>query len=177
MCTCTPVTKANIYESLFCVRHTSWFLTCAELWNLPENLGGRGATTTTNPTLQMMQPRRRRLRQPAKAYIMNKLQNQLWNPDCVVPEPFCLTSLLQAHVQMCTHKHVPTHTWIHAHTQTHAYTPVQKTQEIEFLSLGLGRSPGGGNGNPLQYSCHLFLISSASVRSIPFLSFIEPIFA
>ena len=27
------------------------------------------------------------------------------------------------------------------------------------------------------YSCHLFLISSASVRSIPFMSFIEPIFA
>ena len=27
------------------------------------------------------------------------------------------------------------------------------------------------------YSCHLFLISSASVRIIPFLSFIEPIFA
>ena len=27
------------------------------------------------------------------------------------------------------------------------------------------------------YSCHLFLISSAFVRSIPFLSFIEPIFA
>ena len=27
------------------------------------------------------------------------------------------------------------------------------------------------------YSCHLFLISSASVRSVPFLSFIEPIFA
>ena len=26
------------------------------------------------------------------------------------------------------------------------------------------------------YSCHLFLISSASVRSIPFLPFIEPIF-
>ena len=28
-----------------------------------------------------------------------------------------------------------------------------------------------------MYSCRLFLISSASVRSIPFLSFIEPIFA
>ena len=27
------------------------------------------------------------------------------------------------------------------------------------------------------YSCHLFLIFSASVRSLPFLSFIEPIFA
>ena len=29
----------------------------------------------------------------------------------------------------------------------------------------------------LVYSCHLFLIASASVRSIPFLSFIKPIFA
>ena len=28
-----------------------------------------------------------------------------------------------------------------------------------------------------MYSCHLFLISSVSVRSLPFLSFIEPIFA
>ena len=28
-----------------------------------------------------------------------------------------------------------------------------------------------------MYSCHLFLISSASLRSIPFLSFINPIFA
>ena len=31
--------------------------------------------------------------------------------------------------------------------------------------------------NSSMYSCHLFLISSASVRSIPFLSFTEPIFA
>ena len=30
--------------------------------------------------------------------------------------------------------------------------------------------------NSSVYSCYLFLISSASVRSIPFLSFIEPIF-
>ena len=28
-----------------------------------------------------------------------------------------------------------------------------------------------------MYSCHVFLVSSASVRSIPFLSFIEPIFS
>ena len=27
------------------------------------------------------------------------------------------------------------------------------------------------------YSCHFFLISSASVRSLPFLSYIEPVFA
>ena len=25
--------------------------------------------------------------------------------------------------------------------------------EMQVLSLGLGRSPGEGNGNPLQYSC------------------------
>ena len=31
--------------------------------------------------------------------------------------------------------------------------------------------------NSSVYSCYLFLISSASVRSLPFLSFIEPIFA
>ena len=31
--------------------------------------------------------------------------------------------------------------------------------------------------SPSVYSCYLFLISSASARSIPFLSFIEPIFA
>ena len=37
-----------------------------------------------------------------------------------------------------------------------------------------GTLPGGWHDNPLQYSCHLFLISSASVSSIPFLSFLSP---
>ena len=27
------------------------------------------------------------------------------------------------------------------------------TQEMRVRSLGQGDSPGGGNGNPLQYSC------------------------
>ena len=30
---------------------------------------------------------------------------------------------------------------------------MQETQEMAVWSLGQGRSPGGGNGNPLQYSC------------------------
>ena len=30
--------------------------------------------------------------------------------------------------------------------------PMQKTQEMQVLSLGLERSPGGGNGNLFQYS-------------------------
>ena len=45
------------------------------------------------------------------------------------------------------------------------------------LPLGL-RGKAGASLESLQgRRCHLFLISSASVRSIPFLSFIEPIFA
>ena len=47
---------------------------------------------------------------------------------------------------------------------------------------GVGDGQGGlaccnSWGCTSVYSCHVFLISSASVRSIPFLSFIEPIFA
>ena len=30
---------------------------------------------------------------------------------------------------------------------------MQETQEMQVQSLGQGRSPGEGNGNPLQYSC------------------------
>ena len=30
---------------------------------------------------------------------------------------------------------------------------VQKVQETQVQSLGQKDSPGGGNGNPLQYSC------------------------
>ena len=42
---------------------------------------------------------------------------------------------------------------------------------------GSERFPWRRTQQPIQYSCHLFLISYVSVRSIPFLSFIEPIFA
>jgi len=31
--------------------------------------------------------------------------------------------------------------------------PANKIQEVPGLIVGLGRSPGGGHGNPLQYSC------------------------
>ena len=58
----------------------------------------------------------------------------------------------------------------------------RKPRDPEVISLGLSFHIGKtGTRAPLQlvsvYSCHLFLISSASVRSILFLSFIEPIFA
>ena len=50
---------------------------------------------------------------------------------------------------------------------------------LECLVLGEWSYHHGylGHGDLFMYSCHLFLISSTSVRSIPFLSFIEPIFA
>ena len=47
----------------------------------------------------------------------------------------------------------------------------------DYTSLWLSRSLRSFLYSSSMYSCHLFLISSASVSSIPFLSFIEPIFA
>ena len=59
-------------------------------------------------------------------------------------------------------------------TQTVKNLPaMQETQADPWVR----KIPRERNGYPLQYSCHLFLISSASVRSITFLSFMEPIFA
>ena len=48
-------------------------------------------------------------------------------------------------------------------------------QEDPGAIPGLERSPGEGNGNPLQYSC--LVISFASVRPMLFLFFIVPISA
>ena len=52
----------------------------------------------------------------------------------------------------------------------------------QVLYISIGKKVGARAkkiiaNNLWQYSCHLFLVSSASVRSLPFLSFIEPIFA
>ena len=33
------------------------------------------------------------------------------------------------------------------------HLPMQETREMGAQSLGSGRSPGEGNGNPLQYCC------------------------
>ena len=52
---------------------------------------------------------------------------------------------------------------------------VQETG-IKIILLWLSGSWRSLLYRPFMYSCHLFLISFASVRSIPFLSFIVPIF-
>ena len=87
-------------------------------------------------------------------------------------------TFLQGSLLDCTQivyclKHCGSHTYkyvgefTHTHTHTHIYTYVGFSGEIVVknqpanagdagdsgLIPGLGRSPGGGNSNPLQYSC------------------------
>ena len=61
-----------------------------------------------------------------------------------------------------------------AHLTLHSRMSASRWVSIPSLLSGLWRS---FLYSSFVYSCHLFLISSASVRSIPFLSFIQPIFA
>ena len=62
--------------------------------------------------------------------------------------------------------YVYTHTQTHTHTHTHTYRASQAALVVMNLLAnaegirdtgsiipGSGRSPGGGHGNPLQYSC------------------------
>ena len=84
---------------------------------------------------------------------------RIWNSSTGIPSPllaFSLVMLPEAH--LTSHSRISGSRWV--------ITP-------SWLS-GSWRSFLYSSS---VYSCHLFLISSASVRSIPFLSFIEPIFA
>ena len=82
------------------------------------------------------------------------LNSSVENPSC--PLALFVVILPKAHLtshsKMSGSRWVTTPSWLYGHEDLFLYSyPV--------------------------YSCHLFLISSASVRSIPFLSFIVPIFA
>ena len=84
---------------------------------------------------------------------------RIWNSSTGIPSPplaLLVVMLPKAHLTLQSRMHsgsrwVITPLWLSRSWRSFLYTSV--------------------------YSCHLFLISSASVRSIPFLSFIEPIFA
>ena len=58
-----------------------------------------------------------------------------------------------------THTHTHTHTNIHAYTHTHIFPAGSDSKESAYtagdpgLIPGSGRSPGEGNGYPLQHSC------------------------
>ena len=84
---------------------------------------------------------------------------KIWNSSAGIPShPLALFIVMLSKAHLTSHSRMSGSRWV--------ITP-------SWLS-GSWRSYFNSSS---VYSCHLFLISSASVRSIPFLSFIEPIFA
>ena len=86
---------------------------------------------------------------------------RIWNSSTGIPSPplaFFMVMLSKAH--LTSHSRMSGSRWVWVITPLSLY--------------GLWRSFLYSSS---MYSCYLFLISSASVRSIPFLSLIEPIFA
>ena len=83
---------------------------------------------------------------------------KIWNSSTGIPSPplalfvVMLSKALTSHSRMSGSRSVITQSWLSGSWRSFLYSSS-------------------------VYSYHLFLISSASVRSIPFLSFIEPIFA
>ena len=54
----------------------------------------------------------------------------------------------------CSYTHTHKHTHTHTHTHTSDNLPTNAGDVRDLYSIpGSGRSPEGGNGNPIQYSC------------------------
>ena len=85
---------------------------------------------------------------------------RIWNSSAEIPSP-PLASFVVMFPKVCltSHSRMSGFRWV--------TTP----------SPWLSRSLGSFSYSSSMYSCHLFLISSASVMFVPFLSFIVPIFA
>ena len=84
---------------------------------------------------------------------------RIWNISTGIPSPpLALFIVMFSKAHLTSHSRISGYRWV--------ITPLW----LSWLWRSFLYSPS-------VYSCHLFLISSASVRSIPFLSFIEPIFA
>ena len=83
---------------------------------------------------------------------------RIWNsPTGILSPPLALFTVMLSKAHLTSHSRVSGSRWV--------ITPPRLSESwSSFLYISL-------------YSCHLFLISSAYVRSLPFLSFIEPIFA
>jgi len=85
---------------------------------------------------------------------------RMWNRSTGIPLP-----PLALFVVMLPKAHLTSHSRISGSRWVWVITPLWLSESWRSLLYSS------------VYSCHLFLVSSASVRSIPFLSFIEPIFA
>ena len=99
---------------------------------------------------------------------------------------------LTSHSRMSGSRRVITSSWLSGSWRSFLYSSSTIHSSILSLRIPSKDKPGRLQSKELQrvrhdwatslhftsvYSCYLFLISSASVRSIPFLSFIVPIFA
>ena len=87
-----------------------------------------------------------------------------WNSSAAIPSP-----PLALFMVMLPKAHLTSHSRISGSYLEINYLLIKHCNYLGHEDLFLYSSS--------MYSCHLFLISSASVRSIPFLSFIVPIFA
>ena len=84
---------------------------------------------------------------------------KVWNSSTEIPSsPLALFVVMLPKTQLTSHSSISSSRWV--------ITP-------SWLSRSLGLFLYSSS----VYSCHLFLISSASVMSLPFLSSIEPLFA
>ena len=84
---------------------------------------------------------------------------RIWNSSTGIPlPPLALFIVMLPKAHLTSHSRMSSYRWV-------------------FISLWLSGSWRSFLYSSVVYSCHLFLIYSASVRAIPFLSFIEPIFA
>ena len=83
---------------------------------------------------------------------------KIWNGSTAIPSPLlALFAVMLSKAQLTSHSKMSGSRWV-------------------IIPSWLSGSWRSYLYSSSVYSCYLFLISSASVRSIPFLSFIEPIF-
>ena len=84
---------------------------------------------------------------------------RIWNSSTGIPSPpLALFIVMLSKHQLTSHSRMSGCSWV--------ITPSWLSESWRYFLYSSS-----------VYSCHLFLIFSASFRSLPFLSFIEPIFA
>ena len=91
--------------------------------------------------------------------ILTAASSTIWNSSTrILSPPLALFSVMLPKVHLALHSKMSGSRWV----ITPSWSPGSWRSFLYSSSV---------------YSCHLFLLSSPSVRSIPFLSFIVPIFA
>ena len=108
---------------------------------------------------------------------------RIWNSSTGIPSPPLALFVvmrpkahLTSHSRMSDSRWVITPLWLSGSWKSFLYSS-EKPGRLQSTGLQRVGHDWATSPSPSVYSCHLFLISYASVRSTPFLSFIVPIFA